>query len=63
MILKYENVASKTVEILLKLHQTQNYTASLLIMWQVFAVLLKAFDPLGQKLTNLGNCCQLMLLF
>ena len=46
IILKYENVASKGVEILLKWHQTQNYSATLLIMWQVFGLLLKAFDML-----------------
>ena len=26
-------------------------------MWQVFGLLLKAFDPLAQKLMNLGYCC------
>ena len=54
IILKSENVALKRVEILLVWHQVQNYSTTLLITWQAFGLLLKAFDSLGQKLTNLG---------
>ena len=61
MILEYENVASKTVEILLTSNPKEySHTANnVLGIW----ITLKTFDPLGQKLTNLGFCCLLLSLF